>query len=72
MTKEEFLNNINDEVFNCDNDIYLDTKFKELPGWDSMTAILLIDYLLNNFKIHLNNNELENLVTIEDLYKFIK
>jgi len=71
MTKQEFVDNINSEVFNYDNKLSFITNFKEIPGWDSMTTILLIDFFLNNFNIQINNKDLDNLFTIEDLYKLL-
>ncbi len=71
MTKQEFIDNINSEVFNYENNLTFKTNFKEISGWDSMTTILLIDFFLNNFNIQINNNDLDNLFTIEDLYKLL-
>lgn len=71
MTKQEFIDNINSEVFNYENKLTFKTNFKEISGWDSMTTILLIDFFLNNFNIQINNNDLDNLFTIEDLYKLL-
>ena len=71
MTKQEFVENINSEVFNYENELTFKTNFKEIPGWDSMTTILLIDFFLNNFNIQINNNDLDNLFTIEDLHKLL-
>lgn len=71
MTKQEFIDNINSEVFNYENKLSFITNFKEIPGWDSMTTILLIDFFLNNFNIQINNKDLDNLFTIEDLYKLL-
>ena len=71
MTKQEFIDNINSEVFNSENKLSFITNFKEIPGWDSMTTILLIDFFLNNFNIQINNKDLDNLFTIEDLYKLL-
>lgn len=71
MTKQEFIDNINSEVFNYDKKLSFKTNFKEIPGWDSMTTILLIDFFLNNFNIQINNKDLDNLFTIEELYKLL-
>ena len=46
MTKQEFIDNINSEVFNSENKLSFITNFKD-------------------------NKDLDNLFTIEDLYKLL-
>jgi acyl carrier protein len=68
MEKEVFLQQINEEVFNLENNISFNSKFKEFSSWDSMTTLLLIDFFLTNFDILLDNQSLKELLTVQDLY----
>lgn len=68
MEKEVFLQQINEEVFNLEDNISFNSKFKEFSSWDSMTTLLLIDFFLTNFDILLDNQSLKELLTVQDLY----
>jgi acyl carrier protein len=70
MEKEVFLKQINEEVFNLEDNISFNSNFKEFSSWDSMTTLLLIDFFLTNFDILLDNQSIKGLLTIQDLYNF--
>jgi acyl carrier protein len=45
-----------------------DTEFRNLPGWSSMYALIIIAFIDLNFDIILNSTELKEAKTVSDLY----
>lgn len=48
-----------------------ETKFHELDGWTSMTALLVITMIEDNFGILLSSEEFSSVQTIQELYDLI-
>lgn len=48
--------------------ITLDTVFRELDEWDSLTYLSVIAFLDEEFNVQIENAEFEKLTTIQDLY----
>lgn len=49
-----------------------DTKFHELSGWTSMTALLVITVIEENFGVLISSDEFRNTQTIQELYDLIQ
>ncbi|MCL4100568.1 acyl carrier protein [Fibrobacter sp. HC4] len=49
-----------------------ETKFHELSGWTSMTALLVITVIEENFSVLLSSDEFRNVQTIQELYDLIQ
>jgi acyl carrier protein len=49
-----------------------DSSFRELPGWSSMHALILIALIDNEYDILLTGAELKNLQTVQDLFDIIQ
>lgn len=47
------------------------TNLKELDEWDSMSAMVLIGYVSNEFGVNLNADDLKDITTIESLIERI-
>jgi acyl carrier protein len=47
------------------------TKFKELPGWDSVAALSFIVMVSNEYKKSINGDIIRSADTIADLFKII-
>ena len=45
----------------------MDTNFKDLDEWDSMTAMVLIGFVNQNFNKNLNSDEIEKCETLADI-----
>lgn len=71
ISKEEFIKAF-ESIFEENVKLNLDTNFKELEEWDSMTALHLITIFDSSYKVELNTEELSNSVTILDLFKLLK
>lgn len=48
-----------------------ETKFHELEGWTSMTALLVITVIEDNFGVLLSSEEFASLQTVQELYGLI-
>lgn len=65
----EFSKNLESEFEGIEKDsINPDTIFRNIPGWSSMHALIIIAYVDLNFDIILNTSELKKAETISDLY----
>ena len=63
--KELFLDSDNLEITGT-------TKFKELPEWDSLTALSLIALMDSEFGVKLSGERLKSINTVADIYQLIK
>ncbi len=70
MNTNNFLKELTEEL-ELENELTLDTNLKELDEWDSMTSMLLIGYVSNNFDVTLNGDDLEKVTTLESLIERI-
>ena len=52
-------------------DINLNTNFRALPGWDSMTGMTILLMIEENFNVKVDNEQFKKLSTIEDLFNII-
>lgn len=66
MTKDNFLLKLEDEL-ELDTKLTLETNIKDIEEWDSMTAMVLIGILSNEFGISLKLEEIESLTTINSI-----
>lgn len=48
------------------------TAFRQLDGWSSMTALILIARIDGDFGITLSAQELGKAITVDDLYQVLK
>ncbi len=70
MEKKEFLLRLKEELeFECDLD--LATNFNALDEWDSMSAMVLIGFVSENFGVTLTGDKLKGINSFEELVNFI-
>ena len=48
------------------------SSIREIEGWSSMHALILIALVDNHYDVLLSGEELKNALTVEDLYHIIK
>lgn len=48
------------------------TRFRDIEGWSSITALMLIAMFDEVYKANLSGEEMRNSETIEDLYNIVK
>lgn len=65
---DNFRKQFEDENF----EVTLDTKFRTLEGWDSMTSLMLIAMFDETYNVSISSEELTKAETVEDLFTFIK
>lgn len=70
MTKQEFIMLLQDEL---EYEIVLsgDTLIKELEEWDSMSAMVLIGVVAQNFGVTLKASDIEAITTIDSILEII-
>ena len=52
-------------------DMQPETNFRELPTWDSLTAMCVQTMVLDDYGVTLSDPDLKNLQTVEDVYNFV-
>ncbi len=70
MTAENFIKDLQEEVF-METEISLitlETNFKDLDEWDSLTALSLIAHFDMNLGKKISGDQIKNAVVIQDLY----
>lgn len=70
MSTEKFLQLLKDEL-ELESDLNLSTNLKELEEWDSMTAMLLIGVVSNEFDVNLSGDDITELSTVQTLIEKI-
>lgn len=66
---EVFINQF-DEIPN--GELNGDSKFKNLEGWDSLTALAVIVAIDNEYRVNLTGEDLKKSETFNDLFEIIK
>ena len=68
MTKINCLKELHEELeIESIEFLTMDTNFKDLDEWDSMTAMVLIGFINQNFNKNLNSDEIEKCETLADI-----
>ncbi|MFC4817379.1 MULTISPECIES: phosphopantetheine-binding protein [unclassified Flavobacterium] len=70
MTKQDFIKGLEEEL-ELETALEFDTDIKQLEEWDSMTAMLLIGYVSNEFSVTLNAEDIKKITTISSLIEKI-
>jgi acyl carrier protein len=70
MNSKDFLLAIQEEL-EIETKLNLDTDLKQLDEWDSMTAMLLIGYVSNEFNVTLTADDLKDITTVNSLVERI-
>ncbi len=70
MTREEFILALKEE-FNTDELLTGSTIIKDLDGWDSMEAMMLIGFVSDEFDIILTSEDIKKMTTVNSLIEII-
>ncbi len=68
-TREQVLRMLQSEL--QITDLRTDVLFRELPLWSSLTALLLLSRIREDFEVVIHSTDLAGLFTIQDLIEFI-
>lgn len=71
ITETELLEQLED-IFEKDlEEMKINDSFKNYDEWDSLTQLSLLAFLNDDYDIILNNNDLDSLNTISDIFNLI-
>jgi acyl carrier protein len=71
--KNQFLNNFYQILDDEPNfKLELNSKFRDLDEWDSLTALSLIAMLDEEYKITVTGDQIKNLETLGDIFNLLK
>jgi len=70
MTIEQFISRFREEFEYLEEDEAVDenTDFQRLDGWDSLTAIMILEMIDDEFEADISGDELRACKTIQELY----
>ena len=69
----QFLKNFTDILDDEPNfNLELNSRFRDLDEWDSLTALSLIAMLDSEYKITINGDQIKNLETLGDIFNLLK
>jgi acyl carrier protein len=72
MNIHDLINDIETEFEEIENGTLVPkSSIRDIEGWSSMHALILIALIDNNYDILLTGEELKNALTIQDLYDII-
>lgn len=73
MEMKEFIKNFSDQFDESEvAEFQIETKFKELNEWSSLTALSLIAMVDEEYNIRITGDDIRNSNTINDLFNLIK
>ncbi len=74
MTLQQFIDRFRTEFeyLEEDEEVTPSTDFKKIDGWDSLTAIMILEMIDDEFEADISGDELRACNTIEELYNLSK
>ena len=73
MDITEFVSQFADQFMNPNETVFSPaTRFHELSGWSSMTALMEIAMMEENYGVTVPSEEIRDAVTIQDLFDAVK
>ena len=72
MQKEKFLQNFANQFDDTDaSEIILQTVFKDLEEWSSLTALSIIAMCDEEYDVKIKGDDIRNANTVEDLFNIV-
>jgi acyl carrier protein len=72
MKEDKFVDDFIDEFEETpDIKINLNTKFRELNGWDSMTSMMIITMIDEKYNVIISPEEIRKAKTVRDLFELV-
>ena len=73
VNKESFLENFVEQLLEPDEvKIDIDTNFRDLDEWDSMTGMTILVMIQDEYKIDLPADHFRTLNTLGDIFDFVE
>ncbi len=60
------------KIIEVDIELTLSMKFSDIDGIDSLSYMVISAWISDNFKVKISATEIENLTSLEDLFKITK
>ena len=70
--EEKFIDLFKEAIESDDQEVSLNTRFRELENWDSLTFLSVLAMIDEEYDVVIEGNDFRKLVTIEDLIDEIK
>ncbi len=71
MTIQEFIDNVTDQFPSLSEELLPETRFREMPEWSSLEALLIITMVDEEYGIVLPPDEMRKTQTIQELYDLV-
>ena len=70
MNIDDFIKKFRDqfELLEENDTVENDTEFQKIDGWDSLTALMVLEMIDDEFDADISGDELRECKTIEDLF----
>lgn len=73
MNLDKFTIDFSDQFEDRDRElITVDTDFKELEGWDSLTIMLIIGMIKTEYEKDITATQIQECTSVKELYEFVK
>lgn len=73
MDIKEFINKFAEAIeFESADELTVETEFRELDEWSSLSVMLLIAFFDEEFNKKITLNDIRSCISIEDLFNFAK
>ena len=72
MEINDFLQLIKSELIDSADLISLETKFRQLPEWDSLTGMSIIVRLEETYGVKIDNQVFKSFITFKDMFDYLK
>ena len=71
MNKEKFLE-LFEEALEKDETVKMEDKFRDYEEWDSLAVLAVLAMINEEYDIVVPRQEFDKLITVEDIYNYIK
>ena len=71
MNGEKFLEDFINQFDEIPEGVNMDTQFKDIEGWDSLTSLMIISMVDDVYSIKISGKDIENSITIKDIYDIL-
>ena len=73
MEKEEFVKNFANQFYDTDtSEFTIDTNFRDVEEWGSLTALTIIAMVDEIYNVKLTGDDIRKSNTIADIYNIVK
>ena len=72
VDRSKFLQSINTAFQKRVSGVSLETKFRELPEWDSLSSVMVVAEVYADYGVQISGDELETCFTLADLKVLIE